>query len=168
MIFKTIKESEAEKFFQMLCQLDEETEYMMYESGERQARSINSDSLRSSIKASNDNDDLLLAAINDSGEIIGFIRAERGKLNRTRHAAYIVIGILRKYRGHGIGNTFFEQLDKWARNNDVVRLELTVECENTVAKKLYEKHGFSVEGLRSKSMRVNGRFVDEYYMGKTF
>ena len=30
----------------------------------------------------------------------------------------------------------------------------------------YEKHGFKMEGIRPKSMKVNGRFVDEYYMGK--
>lgn len=26
--------------------------------------------------------------------------------------------------------------------------------------------GFEIEGIRPKSMKVNGRFVDEYYMGK--
>ena len=34
------------------------------------------------------------------------------------------------------------------------------------AKGLYEKQGFSVEGVRPKSMLVNGSYVDEYYMGK--
>ena len=58
------------------------------------------------------------------------------------------------------------QLDEWAGENGIVRLELTVECVNTGAKLLYEKHGFKVEGIRPKSMKVNGRFVDEYYMGK--
>ena len=47
-----------------------------------------------------------------------------------------------------------------------MRLELTVECVNTGAKHLYEKNGFIVEGVRPKSMKVNGKFVDEYYMGK--
>ena len=58
------------------------------------------------------------------------------------------------------------RLDEWAGKNGIVRLELTVECVNTGAKLLYEKHGFKVEGIRPKSMKVNGRFVDEYYMGK--
>ena len=58
------------------------------------------------------------------------------------------------------------RLDEWAGENGIVRLELTVECVNTGAKLLYEKHGFKVEGIRPKSMKVNGRFVDEYYMGK--
>jgi len=58
------------------------------------------------------------------------------------------------------------RLDEWAGKNGIVRLELTVECVNTGAKHLYEKNGFTVEGVRPKSMKVNGRFVDEYYMGK--
>ena len=58
------------------------------------------------------------------------------------------------------------RLDEWAGKNGIVRLELTVECVNTGAKNLYEKNGFKVEGIRPKSMKVNGRFVDEYYMGK--
>ncbi len=32
--------------------------------------------------------------------------------------------------------------------------------------KLYEKSGFKVEGIRAKSMLVNGELVDEYYMAK--
>ena len=67
-----------------------------------------------------------------------------------------------------------EQLLKennWTRNrlakeSGIVRLELTVECENDGAKTLYERMGFEIEGIRPKSMKVNGRFVDEYYMGK--
>ena len=58
------------------------------------------------------------------------------------------------------------RLDEWAGENGIVRLELTVECVNTGAKHLYEKNGLIVEGIRSKSMKVNDRFVDEYYMGK--
>ena len=40
-----------------------------------------------------------------------------------------------------------------------------MECPNTSAKTLYEKVGFRVEGIRPKSMKVDGTLVDEYYMG---
>ena len=108
-----------------------------------------------------------MVAETGTGEIVGYIWAERGKLNRIKHTAYIVIGIRRAYQRRGLGSEFFCLLDKWAKENGIVRLELTVECDNTGAKHLYEKHGFAVEGIRPKSMKVNGRFVDEYYMGKT-
>lgn len=61
---------------------------------------------------------------------------------------------------------FFEKLDKWAIANGIIRLELTVECCNKAAKHLYEKNGFLIEGIREKSMLVNGTFINEYYMAK--
>ncbi len=94
------------------------------------------------------------------------IRAERGKFRRNFHTAYIVVGILRDYAGKGIGTTFFKNLDKWASQHGVRRLELTVECHNHAARHLYEKSGFKIEGTRDKSMLVEGNFVDEYYMAK--
>lgn len=166
MIFRKIRENDTAAFFQMLCRLDEETEYMMYEPGEREIRTPDTQRLRSNIKAADELGDLLLGAVNEQGEIVGFIWAERGKLNRILHTAYIVTGIRREYRRQGIGNEFFDRLEDWAEENGVIRLELTVECENTNAVKLYEKHGFLIEGTRAGSMKVNGRLVDEYYMGK--
>lgn len=77
-----------------------------------------------------------------------------------------VVGVLNEYQGKGIGTTFFENLEKWAKANAVIRLELTVECHNEAARKLYEKSGFKVEGIRAKSMLVNGELVNEYYMAK--
>ena len=83
-----------------------------------------------------------------------------------RHMAYVVVGIREIYRGQGIGTEFFRRLDNWAKEKGIVRLDLTVECPNTKAKNLYEKNGFQVEGIRSKSMKVAGRLTDEYYMAK--
>ena len=71
-----------------------------------------------------------------------------------------------KNRAEKTGTAFFRRLEDWAAENGVTRLELTVECENTQAVSLYEKMGFRIEGTRPKSMKVSGRFVDEYYMGR--
>ena len=109
--------------------------------------------------------DFLQVAI-DNQKIVGYIRAERGKFNRIRHTAYIVVGILKDYRGKGIGTSFFEKLNCWATENGIKRLELTVECHNETARHLYEKSGFKIEGTRKKSMFVNGSFVNEFYMAK--
>ena len=166
MLFRTLDENDTESFYHMLCKLDEETEYMLYEPGERRKRTNGLARLRANIKEANTGGDLLLAAVNEGEEIAGFIWAERGKANRNLHTAYIVIGVRMAYRRQGIGNELLHRLDDWARAGGIVRLELTVECTNTEAKSLYEKHGFSVEGIRRRSMKVNGGFVDEYYMSK--
>ena len=166
MIFRTLTGNDTEAFFEMMCRLDEETEYMMYEPGERREKTKNLDRLRANIEGAHSGGDFLLAAVTEDGQIAGFIWASRGDLNRVLHTAYIVTGIRKAWRRQGIGTEFFHRLDAWARANGLVRLELTVECPNTGAKALYEKHGFTVEGVRPKSMKVNGTYVDEYYMGK--
>lgn len=163
--FKKPEIEDVEDFWNFLNALDNETNYMMYEPNEREQRT-DIQELRDDIQSSviNGNDFLQIAAENN--KIIGYIRAERGKFNRNFHTAYIVIGILKDHGGKGIGTAFFENLDKWAKENGIVRLELTVECHNQAARRLYEKSGFRIEGIRAKSMFVEGVFVDEYYMAK--
>ena len=43
-----------------------------------------------------------------------------------------------------------------------------METPNAAAKSLYEKQGFAVEGIKKKTMKVNGSYVDEYCMAKIF
>ena len=166
MTVRTIGKEDVPAFFEMLCRLDEETEYMMYEPGERRARTKDLARLEAVVFSAVSGEDFLQVAENDTGEIVGFLHAERGRMNRIRHTAYIVIGIRRSYRCQGIGTHLLRNLFDWAGIHGIIRLELTVECSNTAAKHLYEKQGFAVEGLRKKAMNVNGVFVDEYAMAK--
>ena len=165
MTVRKIEPTDADNFFRMLCKLDEETDYMLYEPGERKATTKNTGILRQRIENASQTD-LLLVSCDDKGRITGFIWAEKGSLNRTKHTAYIVVGVRKAHRRKGIGTEFFNRLDKWASENGVTRLELTVERENIGAIKLYEAHGFTVEGIRKKSMKVDGEYVDELYMSK--
>ena len=154
-----------EPFWTFLNRLDSQTDCMMYEPGERSRRSTLSQ-LQADLQNSVINGEDCIYIALDDGNIVGFIHAERGKFNRTRHTAYIVTGVLKDHRGQGIGTALFEQLDKWAEENRITRLELTVECHNKAAIHLYEKSGFAAEGVRKNSMYVNGRYIDEYYMAK--
>ena len=162
MIIRNIKLEDAENFLRMLLELDKETEYMMFEPGER----INDVNIqRSRIKEMLTDRNLLLIA-EENNEIVGFISVERGIPRRIKHVGYIVVGIRKDFRKQGIGTRFFEELEIWARQNNITRLELTVMCNNVVAKKLYEKMGFQIEGIKKNSMFVNGKYVDEFYMAK--
>ena len=60
------------------------------------------------------------------------------------------------------------ELDKWARENNLTRLELTVVSSNIVAKHLYEKNGFKIEGTRKNAMIIDDKYADEYYMAKLY
>ncbi len=162
MQYRKLAKIDAESFWEMMNQLDYETKYMLYEPGERTKNITRIESL---IENSIEGDDFLLVAEEDN-KIVGYISAQKGGLNRIAHSAYIVVGILQNYRGKGIGTEFFKQLDNWAEEKKITRLELTVICENEVAKHLYEKSGFEIEGIKRKSVLVDGIYLDEFYMAK--
>lgn len=151
---------EAESFWNLMNQLDYETKYMLYEPGER---GKNLPRIESLIRDSVEGEDFLLVAQTDN-KLVGYISAQKGRLHRIAHSAYIVVGILADYRGKGIGTEFFKRLNVWAEENEVVRLELTVICENEAAKHLYTNSGFRIEGIKQKSVCIDGKYLDEYYM----
>lgn len=163
--YRNLMIEEALKFWNMMKALDYETKYMMYEPGERQENEKNLQQLKALIGSAAIREQFLLAAV-CGDEIVGYLLAQRGSLNRIAHTAYIVVGIRETFRGQGIGKEFFRQLDIWAIEKGITRLELTVMCKNKVAKHLYEKNGFVVEGVKKNSMKVDHEYVDEYYMAK--
>ena len=156
--------NDADNMLKMLLELDKETEYMLFEADER-PNDINR--VKAMINQSINGDNLLLIATEDDN-IIGFLSAQRGIIRKIKHTAYIVVGIREKFRGKGIGKKFFCELDLWAKENNISRLELTVMCPNSMAKQLYEKNGFEVEGTKRNSIFMNGKYIDEYYMSKIY
>ncbi len=159
MVIRPVKGEDAQALFDMMCLLDGETPFMMYEPGERREKA----EINGFRKRIDDvlGSDFLLAAEGDKGE-----RNRRLYLGGERETEpCFAHGVSCCGRPGGVpepGN----RRDKWARENGIVRLELTVECANGAAKHLYEKNGFVVEGRREKSMKWSGEFVDEFYMAK--
>lgn len=90
---RSIKIDDIEPFFLMLCELDRETTFMMYEPGERRSKAAKLDQLKVKIERAISGGDLLLVVENGEKKIV-------------------------------------------------------------------------VEGRRPKSMKVDGVYVDEFYMGK--
>ena len=164
MHYRSIEPDDAPAFWAMLNALDDETDYMMYEPGERRERT-EAARLEEGLHRTLAGGDFLWIA-EENGEIAGFLHAERGGFRRNRHMAYVVVGVRAAYRRQGVGTALFARLEDWARASGVVRLELTVESANAPARALYEKLGYTLEGLRRQSMRVNGEYEDEYYMAK--
>lgn len=166
MLIRPIRTTDAASYLEMLLTLDQTTQTMMFEPGERNSTA---DSIQAMIEEYDQNGSLILVADGnaDAGpEIVGFLSAELGPYNRIRHTAYIVAGILPEYQGRGIGTELFKELTAWAIRKGFARLELTVMCHNESAIRLYQKSGFEIEGVKRRSMRVNGEFVDEYYMAR--
>jgi ribosomal protein S18 acetylase RimI-like enzyme len=56
----------------------------------------------------------------------------------------------------GLGRALLDALESWARAAGVRRLELTVRVDNDRARRLYERAGYAVEGVRRGSLLVDG------------
>ena len=161
MEIRRLIDTDVKEFYNCLKIIDSETDFMMFEPDERV---WNEEKISKNLK---DENNLVLGVIDDE-KIVGFLTAQRGVFRRIRHTAYIVIGIQKNYCNRKIGTKLFQMLDDWALQNKIVRLELTVVCENKGAIRLYEKSGFSIEGTKKKTMYVDGKYVDEYIMSKIF
>ena len=159
MEIRELNNDDTASFYECLKEIDREKKFMMFEPDERKWNG-------NLIEALSGNGENLLLGVFTDEKIIGFLSAKRGAYRRIRHIAYIVIGIRKDYHHRGIGTKLFKALDIWADKNNITRLELTVEVPNTNAIGLYEKNGFSIEGRKKNAMLVDGRYVDEYMMGK--
>ena len=163
MNIRAIRESDSEQFLLLGKLLDQETQFMMLEPGER-TMTIEEQGQR--IKSVLSQDNQIIFVVEHENRLVGFLGAFGGGFHRNRHCAHIVIGILQDYVGQRIGKQLFETLEGWAIDQKLHRLELTVMSHNERAIHLYQKMGYKTEGVKQDSLWVNGRYVDEYYMAK--
>lgn len=157
---REIEVSDAKDFRELLMKLDEETTFMMFEPGERKSTVEEFEARIQGMKSSGK------TYVVDNDGLKGFISLNVGGCNRIKHSGYIVIGLLQEASGMKYGTLLFNRILSYAKAEKLHRLELTVMISNEAGVHLYKKMGFEIEGIKKDSMKVNGTYVDEYYMSK--
>ena len=142
-----------------------ETSNFLRGPGER-ARSI--DEMRSVIERFDALPHYLLLNAWEGGEAVAEAVAMGGDFKRNKHTATVGTGVLAAHSGQGLGRKLMQALDEFARESDMRRLGLTVMAHNSVARSLYIKMGYVVEGTKRNSLYVDGSFVSEILMAKIF
>ncbi|WP_128895471.1 GNAT family N-acetyltransferase [Longirhabdus pacifica] len=165
MKIREITIDDVDSFIQVQASIEGETDYMLFGANERHMSKQKGEKFISSFIASS-HSTLLVAEENN--RILGFLLARGGASQRSKHAVYIVIGILQAYGGKGIGTALFRQLEAWSKQQGVARWELTVQTRNETAVALYKKVGFEIEGTKKKSLFIHKQYEDEYMMSKLF
>jgi ribosomal protein S18 acetylase RimI-like enzyme len=101
-------------------------------------------------------------------ELVGWcdtwIRPQAG----WQHSGVLGMGVLRSHRGRGIGASLLEATLQRAKERGLTRIELAVRVDNVAAKKLYDRFGFSVEGICRRHQRIDGQYFDSYLMALLF
>lgn len=111
--------------------------------------------------------DLQLLAIEDD-QLLGSAGLHpTGPHPRRRHAMSLGMAVRPEAQGRGVGRALMDallrQADDWL---GVLRVELTVFCDNPRAIRLYQHCGFEIEGrLRAYALRA-GRYEDCYTMAR--
>lgn len=84
------------------------------------------------------------------------------------HCGTMGMGLLKPYRGKGLGKKLLTQALEAAKKKGWSRIELTVRATNHPARALYEKMGFVLEGTLRKEWHTAGMFYDTHIMAKLF
>ena len=81
-----------------------------------------------------------------------------------RHSGVLGIGVMEGYRGQGIARDLMAIAIQAARDKGITRIELTVRTDNIRAIRLYERFGFTIEGVVRRDMLVDDQYRDSLLM----
>ena len=143
--------------------LDQETNFMLMETGERKTTIEKQAEIIKEFTKSNTR---VLFVASEGKQIVGFLGGTSGSATRERHTIHIAMGVLASYWGKSIGTELLQAMFTWSTDNHFHRIELTVMEANKRANALYKKSGFEIEGVRKDSLKVDGNYVNEFYMAK--
>ena len=156
-------ESDAAALLRLFNQLDSESNFMLFEPGERQTTEPEQQAI---IAAFAQSERRFMCVAETAGNIIGFCVLVGNQQRRNAHTASLVIGVAKSHWRQGTGAKLLETVIGKADTAGIERIELTVRTDNRAALALYQKFGFVIEGERIGSLNIGGNRVNEFYMAR--
>jgi ribosomal protein S18 acetylase RimI-like enzyme len=103
-----------------------------------------------------------------AGRVVGYVRqVPPTTLPTNQHVRQIQgLAVAPDAQGAGIGRALIEAACAAARAQGARRMTLRVLGHNAPARRLYEKCGFTVEGVCPEEFLLDGRYVDDVFMGR--
>lgn len=108
-----------------------------------------------------------LIALADS-TVVGWCHIRPDRWEGFTHAGLLGMGVVKEYRGQGIGSALLRQTLDEARHGGLERIELSVFASNITAIHLYEKFKFQTEGRKKKARKLDGNYDDIMMMALIF
>jgi ribosomal protein S18 acetylase RimI-like enzyme len=102
----------------------------------------------------------------EDGEVVGWCDIIPKSYEGLTHVGVLGMGILKEYRGKGLGTQLLEKAIEHAKLNGIEKVELDVYESNLSAVALYKKLGFTVEGKRKNGRKLDGKYDHIVLMGK--
>jgi ribosomal protein S18 acetylase RimI-like enzyme len=103
-------------------------------------------------------------AYREHGAISGIAVYAQAAAMKVRHRANLYSMYVRpQARGRGAGGALVQAVLSEARGR-VLQVHVNVVTTNDRARRLYERHGFTIYGTEPRALRVEDSFYDEYLM----
>ena len=96
----------------------------------------------------------------DGNRVVGWCDIRPNKGVDFAHCGVLGMGVHRAYRRQGIGTVILDTTIKAARTFGLEKVELEVYTSNNAAIMLYEKFGFTPEGIKKKARKLDGEYFD--------
>jgi len=107
-------------------------------------------------------------AVAASDRVVGWCDVTRNARGIESHAGSLGMGLLREYRGQGVGRRLAEAALRDAVALGFERVELGVYASNEAAVALYKRLGFVTEGVKRRARKLDGEFTDKLMMAVLF
>ena len=102
------------------------------------------------------------------GVVVGWVRVQRVTTLASHAHVFEISGLAVEpsYQGSGVGRHLVEAAAHECERQGARRLTLRVLRPNAVARRLYERCGFVVEGVLRGEFLLDGRYVDDVLMAR--
>jgi ribosomal protein S18 acetylase RimI-like enzyme len=102
------------------------------------------------------------------GQVVGYLRLQ-DKYQFPEGAGVLAINglaVAHEARGRGVAGALLEAAAAEGRLRGARKITLHVHSTNTAARRLYERHGYVVEGTHPKEFLIEGTYIDAIDMAK--
>jgi ribosomal protein S18 acetylase RimI-like enzyme len=94
-------------------------------------------------------------------EVVGWVNLNTNETEKLDHTAKLTLGVLERYRGHGIGSELHDRGLEWATDHGYEKIYNSVPASNEGAIEFLKAHGWETEAVRSDHYKIGDDYVDE-------
>ncbi|MFG1815741.1 GNAT family N-acetyltransferase [Kribbella sp. NPDC049174] len=102
------------------------------------------------------------------GQVVGYLRLQ-DKYTFPEGAGVLTINglaVAQEARGQGVAAALLEAAEAEGKRRGARKISLHVHGTNTVARRLYERHGYIIEGTHPNEFLIEGTYIDAVDMAK--
>ena len=155
------RESDALAMIDYLKTCARETDFLLFTEEEFD---ITPEQEAAFLRQLNDSKTTLMLVCEVDGELAGNCQIVFHHTPKTAHRGTVMIALLQRFWGLGIGSAMFDEMIRVAREKGLRQLELQVIDGNERGVALYQKKGFQVVGRIPGAYRLSDGFHDELQM----